>query len=90
MEEKKQSQTIARYMKQEEKQALTGNNNVSAKTTVLLNELRVWKEKVVKLECVNEVSVANSSHNRYNFNFLALLENFKMERDERVVFKPNR
>ena len=46
-------------------------------------------EEVVKLECVNEISVADSSHDRYDFNFLALLENFKMECDERVVFKAN-
>ena len=50
MEEKKQSQTIARYMRQEEKQALSGNNGASAKAAVLISELRVWKEKVSKLE----------------------------------------
>ena len=50
MEEKKQSQTISRYMRQEEKQAFSGNNATSAKSSVLINELRVWKEKVSKLE----------------------------------------
>ena len=51
IEEKKHSQQISRYLKEEDRQQSNTNGvTTSTKSTVLVNELRVWKEKVNKLQ----------------------------------------
>ena len=51
IEEKKHSQQITRYLKEEDRQQSNTNGvTTSTKSTVLVNELRVWKEKVNKLQ----------------------------------------
>ena len=51
IEEKKHSQQISRYLKEEDRQQSNANGvTTSTKSTVLVNELRVWKEKVNKLQ----------------------------------------
>jgi len=45
VEEKKNTQALGRYMKEEERNAMNGSTS-TAQSAVLLNELRVWREKV--------------------------------------------
>lgn len=53
IEEKKNAQALARYIKEEERNAMNGAS-ITAQSAVLHNELRVWREKVQKLQAQKE------------------------------------
>jgi len=53
IEEKKNAQALARYMREEERNDLA-ETTATAQSAVLLNELRVWREKVSKLQSAKE------------------------------------